>query len=354
MYKHQLNFDYPPELIATEPKHPPRVLKVNVTTGQIGEVTFDDFKGQFTSRDAMIFNRTRVVPRRIHTADVEILFIAKREVQPGSGFEDWEVLMPAKSLGLGAKLDLPGGVQAELIEKGRPQILRVHGELTATYFYELGDMPLPPYIQKMRNERRAREQDKVWYQTYFSTQADGKGPAAHHATESLAAPTASLHFREEDVATIRTQGARIACVDLEVGLGTFLPLAADDLSQHQMHSELAICPKATWELVDDVRRSGGRVYAVGTTVVRTLESVQAGKLKPTQSAWVGETDLFIYPPYKCTSFDTLCTNFHQPESTLMALIMAFAGEGLVQRAYQFAIERRFRLFSYGDLTVWEK
>jgi S-adenosylmethionine:tRNA ribosyltransferase-isomerase len=231
----------------------------------------------------------------------------------------------------------------DFVEKGKPQKVRVSKKIDYQYFLEFGEMPLPPYIQEARDERSARQRDLEMYQTDWAEEVG-----------SLAAPTASLHFKNNDLEKIKNRGADVESVCLHVGLGTFLPITSDFLEEHKMHSEFVSVEKHVWEKIKDCKREGGRVWALGSTVTRALESVELGLLKEEGDTFRGETDLFIKPGYEFRVVDILLTNFHQPESTLIAMVMAFAGKEEVRRCYQWAIERKFQLFSYGDLTVWMK
>ena len=192
---------------------------------------------------------------------------------------------------------------------------------------ELGKMPLPPYIQ-------AELEDRERYQTVYS-----KNPG------SAAAPTAGLHFTEELLQKIAAKGVKKAFVTLHVGLGTFRPVSEETVEEHKMHSEMYQVPEATWELIQKTKEAGGRVIAVGTTVVRTLESVgRTGKL-------FGETDIFIYPGFQFQVVDSMITNFHLPKSTLLMLVSAFADRGMILKAYEHAVREEYRFFSFGDAML---
>jgi S-adenosylmethionine:tRNA ribosyltransferase-isomerase len=281
---------------------------------------------------------------------LEILFLDTKDELT------WSVLCPSTRWKNGTKQNLPGGVALELTARGRPQTVTSNIKLTAEYFEQHGDLPLPPYIQKARDERKNRAQDKTQYQTAW---AEKPG--------SLAAPTASLHFSKDDLEKLEKKGVVIKHVTLHVGLGTFLPVTTDTLDEHIMHAELAEIPQDTWLAILEAKAHGHYIWALGTTVTRTLESAAHGLLpktepdvvcetilQDTQALFFGETKLFIKPGFEFKIVDRLMTNFHQPKSTLLALVAAFAGLQNVKRAYAWAIDLGFRLFSYGDLSVWYK
>lgn len=329
-----LDFPFPDELIATEPQRPSRVMWVE--GGAPVELTPSQLLSRIPAGDLLVVNDTRVLRRRVFSGDLEILFLASPDGRA------WQVLFPAKAYKVGARIELPLGRSMVLTRKGRPQEVETDQPLDESYFQRAGELPLPPYIQKMRDSRHTVDRDESWYQTAW---AEKPG--------SFAAPTASLHFTAEDTAALEARGVRIARVTLHVGLGTFLPVKAEDLDQHEMHSEWAEIPPATWARVRAAREKGGKVWALGTTVTRTLESAAHGKLAADgRGGWNGFTDLLIQPGFEWRVVDRLLTNFHQPKSTLLALVAAFAGLETVKACYQWAIERKFRLFSYGDLSAW--
>lgn len=329
-----LDFPFPDELIATEPRRPSRVMWV--ADAAPVELTPSQLLSRIPAGDLLVVNDTRVLRRRVFSGDLEILFLASPDGRA------WQVLFPAKAYKVGARIELPLGRSMVLTRKGRPQEVETDQPLDEFYFQQAGELPLPPYIQKMRDSRHTVDRDERWYQTAW---AEKPG--------SFAAPTASLHFTAEDTAALEARGVQIARVTLHVGLGTFLPVKAEDLDQHEMHSEWAEIPPATWARVRATREKGGKVWALGTTVTRTLESAAHGKLAADgRGGWNGFTDLLIQPGFEWRVVDRLLTNFHQPKSTLLALVAAFAGLETVKACYQWAIERKFRLFSYGDLSAW--
>lgn len=336
-----LDFTFPEELIATAPQIPSRVMRVQ--DGVPSEISFEDFKSCFQSGDLLVVNNTEVLRRRVFSQEgLEILFLDSKDQL------EWSVLFPSKKLKIGDELFLPKGIKITLIEKGRPQKVRASEVLPESYFAEVGELPLPPYIQKARAERHNQSEDKAWYQTVW---AEKPG--------SFAAPTASLHFKKEDLAKLEAHGVKVTSLTLHVGLGTFLPVTTEDLNDHEMHAEYVEIPASTWQLIQETKKEGGRVWALGTTVTRSLESAEKGLLEKQTTGqntggFFGHTRLLIQPGFQFQVVDCLITNFHQPKSTLLALVAAFAGLETVKTCYQWAIERKFRLFSYGDLTLWQK
>ncbi len=342
-----LDFEFPEELVATERAFPSRTLVIDLARPDTApcEISRDQLIGLFGAGDLWVVNETKVLKRRVFTKEnLEILFI--RPLNPDR--TEWEVLCPSSRWKPGTEMS-KGSVRFQLTERGRPQKLRSSVALHEDFFNEAGELPLPPYIQKARGERHTRAVDDHDYQSIWA-----KDELTDDAAGSLAAPTASFHFDESFVAELKNRGVEIAKVTLHVGLGTFLPVTVENLEDHVMHAEFAEISNETIEAILRTKKSGGRVIAVGTTVTRTLESWAKGLLKgpDLNSAYSGETTLLIRPGFEWKVVDVLLTNFHQPRSTLLALVAAFADLETVKRAYGFAIERRFRLFSYGDLSVW--
>ncbi|HPI41877.1 MAG TPA: tRNA preQ1(34) S-adenosylmethionine ribosyltransferase-isomerase QueA, partial [Pseudobdellovibrionaceae bacterium] len=360
-----LQFEYPESLTATEPSTQPRVLinerKENQHTETLSsdsqnpenqnpenqnsenqnpenyEIQIKDLIEKFNPGDVLVLNETQVLKRRVFVERREILFI--KEIKP----QLWEVLFPVRGMSVDDSLNLPEGKIMTLVEKSKPQVVRISEALDEAYFERHGEVPLPPYIQKNRDQRHSRKEDDRWYQTVW---ARNKG--------SLAAPTAGLHFKEHHLERLREKGVLIQKMTLHVGLGTFLPIQGT-LETHKMHKEYVEVPRSTWNEIIKAKQEGRRIWALGTTVTRSLESVFLGMLeKNEQGHYCGETDLFIKPGFEFKVVDVLMTNFHQPQSTLLALVFAFAGIENVKRAYSWAIEKKFRLFSYGDLSVWKK
>lgn len=334
MRTEELRFDYPEELIATAKSSPARVMWVGEDRVP-RELDFAALLERIPAGDVLVVNDTKVVKRRVFAGELEILFL--RELPD----DEWEVLFPSKGLALGARIELPMGATAELVAKGRPQRLKLSRRLTPADFETHGELPLPPYIQKARGERHNRADEGERYQTAWA-RAEG----------SLAAPTASLHFRDGDLARLSDRGVIVKSLTLHVGLGTFLPVTAEELDAHAMHAETVSVPAAAWRAVEDAHREGRGIWALGTTVARALESAAAGLLPETADGFHGETRLFMKPGSEWRRVTRLMTNFHQPESTLLALVASFHSLDSVKSAYQWAIERRFKLFSYGDFSVW--
>lgn len=335
MQRSDLQFSYPEDLVATTPLRPSRVMWVE--NGKPSEISIADLKNKFSNGDVLVLNETKVLPRRVFAGDLELLFLT--EISENL----WQVLFPSRAFKLGHEFQLPGEVTMTLVEKGRPQSVRVSKKLDSQYFEVHGELPLPPYIQKARHERRNQKDDPRWYQTAWSA-----------VPGSMAAPTASLHFSLADLEDLKNQGVEIHKLVLHVGLGTFLPVTSEKLVEHKMHKEFVEISRSTWSAIDQAHRNQKKVWALGTTVARSLESAARGLLQETPQGFQGETDLFLYPGQTWKLCDRLLTNFHQPESTLLALVASFCDLETVKSAYNWAIEKRFRLFSYGDLSAWTK
>jgi len=329
-----LHFDYPEELVATQPQYPPRVMWVEENQPQ--EIAFAELLSKIPEGDVLVVNNTKVLKRRVFAGELEILFLK------ALNSTDWEVLFPSRKFKLNDAIALPDNVTMTLIQKGRPQVVRLSRVVTEEYFSQYGELPLPPYIQKARNERHTVNADETWYQTAFAKEAG-----------SFAAPTASLHFRENDLKVLHERGVKIVELTLHVGLGTFLPVTAEDLNDHDMHEEYVEIPASTWSEIQKAKASGHHVWTLGTTATRSVESAAGGLLKGSDSeGFSGFSKLLIQPGYQWKIADRILTNFHQPESTLLALVSGFSSLETVKACYSWAIERKFRLFSYGDLSVW--
>ncbi|MCB0349664.1 MAG: S-adenosylmethionine:tRNA ribosyltransferase-isomerase [Bdellovibrionales bacterium] len=340
MQTSDFDYDYPDHLVATHPEANFRTMCVEAGVAVPLEISKSELLNKFSHGDVLAINDTRVVRRRITTATgLEILFLNKLDSS-----NIWEVLFPARSVKDFEEIPLPGGVTAKLIERGLPQKLSVSITLDENYFSEHAELALPPYIQKARGERHNLPDEDVWYQTAWA-----KNPG------SQAAPTASLHFTSQDIDFLKSRGVVIAPLTLHVGMGTFLPIKTETLEDHKMHFEWAHLPAESVAKITAAKAAGRRVWALGTTAVRTLESWAIGKLSASGDGdFAGQTDLFIRPGYRFEVVDGLLTNFHQPSSTLIALVSAFAGREQVLAAYKWAMAQNFRLFSYGDLTVWTR
>lgn len=327
-----LDFIYPEELVAQIPARPSRVMWVDEKPC---EISVEQLIERIPAGDILVVNDTRVLKRRVFCGDIEILFLQSQDQK------NWDVLFPASKFSVGDLLELPLGLTAKVVAKGRPQKLETSEALKESYFEKVAEIPLPPYIQKARHERHTKKQDDQWYQTAW---AEKPG--------SLAAPTASLHFSHEHIQALKNKGVTVVSLTLHVGLGTFLPVTSEKLEDHKMHSEYVEISSKTWQTVQESKKSGRRIWALGTTAARALESAALGKIEDCDGRFVGFTDLMIAPPFKWQVVDRLLTNFHQPQSTLLALVAAFSGLQKVKHSYNWAIENKFRLFSYGDLSVW--
>ncbi|MBL7672372.1 MAG: tRNA preQ1(34) S-adenosylmethionine ribosyltransferase-isomerase QueA [Bdellovibrionaceae bacterium] len=358
MKANELSFDFPESLIATEPQSISRVLHVPFR-GAPTEITLPRLLDLMSGGDVLVVNSTKVLKRRIFGRqpdgrELEILFLNKLDQaniessasSSSSGFDPdlgWEVLFPTKGLKVGARIELPEGLHMSLTRKGRPQQVQVSAPLSEAFFLKHGELPLPPYIQKARGVRHTQTQDGKWYQTDWA-----RDPG------SLAAPTASLHFSESDLELLKRKDVRVVSLVLHVGLGTFLPVTVEDLNDHVMHEEYIEIPAETWQTILTAKQSKQKVWCMGTTVTRAVESAATGLLRESQGSYSGKSGLLIQPGFSWQITDCLLTNFHQPKSTLLALVAAFAGLERVQECYRWAIQRQFRLFSYGDLSVWER
>jgi S-adenosylmethionine:tRNA ribosyltransferase-isomerase len=357
------DFDYelPQELIAQtpiEPRDASRLLVVQRTTGKLEHRHFRDISDYLRPGDLLIANQSRVIPARLlgHRAGtggaVEVLLLSERTDR---GSDYWEALVrPGRRLREGSQIVFEDEtrtvcLEGEILERteagGRVLHFSVPGQDTSAssndpyniltvrqLIDKLGRMPLPPYIhEKLADPER--------YQTVYS-----------RISGSAAAPTAGLHFTPQLLERLRKQGVRVGFVTLHVGLDTFRPVESEHVSEHKMHSEEIFLDAPTAELINETRKAGGRVIAVGTTSVRTLESVASlhdGRIEPYQ----GATRLFITPGYRYQAVDAMITNFHLPRSTLLLLVSAFMGKELMERVYQEAIRERYRFFSFGDAML---
>jgi S-adenosylmethionine:tRNA ribosyltransferase-isomerase len=333
--KSDLLYDVPESLIATTPVYPPRVL-YKPKDQKASEISFEEVFNLFQPNDLLIINKTKVLPRRIFLKDFDIMFLDSADEK------SWSVLFPAKKFKVGDEIILPEGVSIKLIEKGIPQKVIADQALTPEYFNRQGHFALPPYIQNARGQSLPFEQDKDWYQTSWA-----------EAPGSLAAPTASLHFKSEDMKKIRLK-IEVAEVTLHVGLGTFLPVTSEILSEHKMHHEFVEIEKSTIEKIKTCQSKGGRVWALGTTSLRSVEGWARGHLTEYEDKFAGTTDLFLKPGDEFKVVNGLLTNFHQPGSTLISLVSAFSSLDEVKEVYKHAIQKQFRLFSYGDLSIWTR
>ena len=338
MKTHDFWYDLPEELIAQTPlqqRDTSRLLVLDRNTGDVLHRHFFDIIDYLQHGDCLVMNDSRVLPARLlgHRPTggaVELLLL--RDL----GDKRWECLAkPGRKLQMGQKVIFGNGELTATIISVQDDGNRVVDFQYEGIFLEvlerLGKMPLPPYI-------KAELQDQERYQTVYSKQVG-----------SAAAPTAGLHFTNELLDKIRSKGVKTAFVTLHVGLGTFRPVKAEEISEHHMHSELCMISKETADILNETKEKGGRVICVGTTSCRTLESLvnDDGSFEA-KSKW---TEIFIYPGYTFKAMDGLITNFHLPESTLVMLVSAFAGRENVLAAYEEAVKERYRFFSFGDAMV---
>ena len=330
-----LKYEYPEELIATSPVRPSRVMWVP-SEGAPEEISVAELLRSIPVGDVLVINNTKVLRRRVFSEnEVEILFLDKTSQNEFSN--TWKVLFPSKKIAIGEVLNLPNGFKMKLLEKGLPQTAEVSPAISDADFAQIAELPLPPYIQKIRQQRHNVKADEAWYQTAWAT-VEG----------SMAAPTASLHFSKKDLQTLQDKGVQVVELCLHVGLGTFLPVRVEDLNQHQMHSEQYEISENNWQKLLKAKASDKKIWALGTTSTRVLESVARTGLL------CGSTDILLQVGSEFKIVDRLLTNFHQPESTLLALVAGFSSLEQVKSSYSWAIDKKFRLFSYGDLSVWIK
>jgi S-adenosylmethionine:tRNA ribosyltransferase-isomerase len=337
------DFDYglPPELIAQHPlprRDDSRLMIVDRKTGTIRHGRFREFADFAGAGDLLVLNDTRVLPAKLWGASgeakIEFLFI--RETGPGV----WEVLCrPAKRVREGDAVRFPGGAEARVVGlggEGRRSLDFGRTDVRAL-LHGAGYAPLPPYIKRAKQDEAARPEDIARYQTVF---ARNEG--------AIAAPTAGLHFTEDALRKLRTKGVDIRRVTLNVGLATFQPIRAELIRDHKMLEETYSVAPSVAQAINAARMEGRSVMAVGTTVVRTLESAwRDGAVRPGRRS----TALFITPGFEFHVVDRLLTNFHLPQSTLLMLVSAFAGYDLVMRAYAEAVLEGYRFFSYGDCML---
>ena len=331
------DFDLPEELIAQTPlekRDASRLLVVDKETGAFSDQHFDQIIDQLQPGDALVMNNTRVLPARLYGIKPETGGHVELLLLKNTQGDDWEVLAkPAKRLRVGAQISFGDGrltatVVDELEHGGR--IVRFGYEgIFLEVLESLGEMPLPPYI----HEKLA---DRERYQTVYAKE-----------NGSAAAPTAGLHFTEELLEQIAAKGVELVYLTLHVGLGTFRPVSVDSLDDHEMHSEFYSLSEEAAQTLRQVKAKGGRVIAVGTTSIRTLETI-GSKFQGQIQADSGWTNIFIKPGYDWKVVDAFSTNFHLPKSTLVMLVSAFAGRSLTLEAYEHAIAERYRFFSFGD------
>ena len=332
-------YDLPKELIAQTPlkdRSASRLMVVDKHSGAICHKHFTDITDYLKKGDCLVLNDTRVIPARLYGVKegsggkIEFLLLNRKSR------DEWEVILkPGKKAKPGARFVFGDGMlTAEVIDTvndGNRIVRFTYDGLFENVLDKLGEMPLPPYITEHLDDRER-------YQTVYSKH-DG----------SAAAPTAGLHFTPQLLKKIEDMGVELAYVTLHVGLGTFRPVKVDDVENHKMHSEFYVINEQTAEVINSARKNGGKIFSVGTTSSRVLETVsdENGFVKA-QTGW---TDIFIYPPYKFKCVDSLITNFHLPESTLMMLVSSFSSKEIIMNAYKEAVENRYRFFSFGDAML---
>lgn len=337
MKRSDFYYDLPEELIAQTPllqRDASRMMVLGRTDGIISHRHFHDLPEYLSPGDCLVINESRVIPARLigvsekTGSPVEVLLLTQRG-------DNWEcITRPGKRTREGARLHFGDELTAEVqgvTETGNRMIHFEYDGIFMEILERLGHMPLPPYITQELD-------DPSRYQTVYS-----KNPG------SAAAPTAGFHFTPELLATLEGMGVRIARITLHVGLGTFRPVKAEEITEHVMHSEYYEVPREAADTINAARAAGGRIISVGTTSTRTLESVADEKgVIPAASGW---TNIFIYPGYRFRAIDGLITNFHLPESTLIMLVSAFAGYDHTMHAYLEAVRERYRFFSFGDAML---
>jgi len=332
-------YDLPEELIAQDPlsdRSSSRLMVLDKESGAVEHHIFKEIIDYLNPGDCLVVNNTRVIPARLFgtktgtDAKIEVLLLKRRENNI------WETLVkPGKKARIGAKISFGDGLLTgevmDIVEEGNRLIRFEYEGIFEEILDQLGQMPLPPYITHQL-------EDKDRYQTVYAKH-DG----------SAAAPTAGLHFTPELLKAIEEKGVRLAHVTLHVGLGTFRPVKVEDVTNHHMHSEFYVVEEDQAALINETKKNGGKVVAVGTTSCRTLESAtgEDGILK----AGSGWTEIFIYPGYQFRLIDRLITNFHLPESTLVMLVSALAGKEHIMGAYEEAVKERYRFFSFGDAML---
>ena len=334
MKKSDFYYDLPEELIAQHPAEPrdsARLLVYHKNSGKIEDKHFYDIIDYLRPGDVLVVNDTKVIPARIYgyrdTTGGKIEFLLHKRVD----LTDWEVLAkPARKALPGNIIRFSDKLYAEVLSCGEDGIRQVRFHFDGVFediLREIGEMPLPHYIHE-------KLEDDEQYQTVYARESG-----------SSAAPTAGLHFTEELLEKIKAKGVEIVKVLLHVGLGTFRPVKTDEITDHKMHSEYYCVTKEAADAVNKAKSEGRRIIAVGTTSVRVLESATFdGKLQKKS----GFTEIFIYPPYKYKMVDALITNFHLPESTLVMLVSAFIGRENTLAMYKYAVEQKYRFFSFGD------
>ena len=328
-------YDLPEELIAQtpiEPRNASRLMVLNKTTGELTHKIFKDLPDYLKEGDCLVLNDTRVLPARLYGTRIDTGAVVEFVLLKQKDLLTWEVLAgPGKKAKTGYKFRFSDELSCEVIDvldDGNRIVKFICDGEFFSVLDKVGQMPLPPYIkEKLDNRER--------YQTVYSRELG-----------SAAAPTAGLHFTKEMLEDLKSRGVKIAYVTLHVGLGTFRPVKVDDITKHHMHTEHYSISPETANIINDTKKSGGRVICVGTTSCRTVESAMQkyGEIIPCSD----DTGIFIYPGYEFKCMDALITNFHLPESTLIMLVSAFAGYDNTMNAYKEAVKEKYRFFSFGD------
>lgn len=346
-------FDYllPPELIATHPAVPrdaARMLIMNRQSGGLEDSHFYDLDKYLNTGDVLVLNDSKVIPARLNGVVDERHFGVLLVKQAGEMWECW--VRPGRRLRMGDVITFGEGLEAEYIKREK-EIFYLKFNMTGSSFFasldKIGEMPIPPYILKARNEFHEEKSDESDYQTVFAREYG-----------SVAAPTAGLHFTDELLYKLSKKGIQIEKVTLHVGLGTFQPLNTEKVEDFHIHSECYEISPETAERLNVAKREGRRIVAVGTTAVRVLESaatnikacgmINPGNVKYALLPHSDETAIYIYPGYEYKFVDGMITNFHLPKSSLLLLVSAFAGKDNIQKAYRHAIAEKYRFYSYGD------
>ena len=330
------DFDLPEELIAQTPlerRDASKLLVLDKTTGEISHRHFTDVIDYMEKGDTLVLNDTKVMPARLYGVKEETGAVIEVLLLKDEGNNVWECLTkPAKRIKEGTIISFGDGKLkakcTEVLDEGIRKFKLEYKGILYEILDELGEMPLPPYIHE-------KLKDKDRYQTVYAKNVG-----------SAAAPTAGLHFTKDLLEKIKNKGVNIAYITLHVGLGTFRPVNVEDVTKHKMHSEYYVMNAEVADLLNKTKKEGHKIISVGTTSTRTLETIASlyGEFKEC-SGW---TDIFIYPGYEFKGIDYLITNFHLPKSTLVMLVSALAGKDNIMKAYNEAIEKRYRFFSFGD------
>ena len=332
-------YDLPHELIAQTPlehREKSKMLVLDIKTGETEDKTFENIVDYINSGDTIVLNDTKVIPARLFghregkEEKIEVLLLKQKEG------DVWQTLVkPGKKMKIGTKVIFKENLLSleviDILEDGQRVVKFNYNGIFNEILDKLGTMPLPPYITE-------KLEDKDRYQTVYSKNLG-----------SAAAPTAGLHFTKEILQKLEKKGVNIVYVTLHVGLGTFRPVKVDDVEKHKMHSEYFVISKEACDVINETKKRKNKVYAIGTTSCRVLESAtdENGIIHDMAK----ETDIFIYPGYKFKMLDGLLTNFHLPESTLIMLVSALAGKENIMRAYKHAVEEKYRFFSFGDCML---